>query len=131
MLMIQDRKLTRHTDNRSTAEEIATNINPRSSHPKQPVGTSARLLETLGTCPAVTAIWLFGSRAMGRHHTGSDLDLCHEGPALEHTDRLRLMATVGELLLPWQVDLALKRELPADLQAQADRVGLCLWRRED
>ena len=29
MLMIQDRKLTRHTDNRSTAEEIATNISQR------------------------------------------------------------------------------------------------------
>jgi predicted nucleotidyltransferase len=64
------------------------------------IGTSARLLETLGTCPAVTAIWLFGSRAMGRHHTGSDLDRCLEGPAIEHADRLRLMAAMDELLLP-------------------------------
>jgi predicted nucleotidyltransferase len=102
---------------------------PVQAIPGIPVGTSARLLETLGTCPAVTAIWLFGSRAMGRHHTGSDLDLCLEGPALEHADRLRLMAAIEELLLPWQVDLALKRELPPDLQAHVDRVGLCLWRR--
>jgi hypothetical protein len=39
------------------------------------------------------------------------------------------MAAIEELLLPWQVDLALKRELPPDLQAHVDRVGLCLWRR--
>jgi predicted nucleotidyltransferase len=104
---------------------------PVQAIPGIPVGTSARLLETLGTCPAVTAIWLFGSRAMGRHHTGSDLDLCLEGPALEHTDRLRLMTAIEELLLPWQVDLALKRELPPDLQAHIDRVGQCLWRRGD
>jgi hypothetical protein len=95
------------------------------------VGTSARLLETLGTCPAVAAIWLFGSRAMGRHHTGSQLDRCLEGPAIEHADRLKLMAAIEELLLPWRVDLAPKRELPADLQTHVDRVGLCLWRRSN
>jgi hypothetical protein len=53
------------------------------------------------------------------------------GPALEHADRLRLMAAIEELLLPWQVDLTLKRELPADLQAHVDRVGLSLGRRGD
>ena len=110
------------------AEPIHTSA-PVQAIPGIPVATSARLLETLGTCPAVTAIWLFGSRAMGCHHTGSDLDRCLEGPALEHADRLRLMAAIEELLLPCRVDLALKRELPADLQAHVDRVGLCLWRR--
>ncbi len=39
------------------------------------------------------------------------------------------MAAIEELLLPWQDDLALKRELPAELQTHVDRVGLFLWRR--
>ncbi len=97
--------------------------------PGIPAESSERLLQVLVGCPAVSAVWLYGSRAMGRHHAGSDLDLCLEGPQLSHGDRLRLMAAIDDLLLPWQVDLSLRHELPADLQAHVERVGLCLWRR--
>jgi uncharacterized protein len=45
---------------------------------------------------------------MGRYGPGSDIDLCLEGPALSHSDRLALMAAVDDLLLPWRVDLALR-----------------------
>ena len=41
------------------------------------------------------------------------------------------MAAVDDLLLPWQVDLVLRHELPADLEAHLQRVGRCLWRRQD
>ena len=44
--------------------------------------------------PRLEAVWLFGSRAMDRHGPGSDIDLCLEGPALSHSDRLALMAAV-------------------------------------
>jgi hypothetical protein len=36
---------------------------------------SARLLALLSAEPAVEEVWLYGSRAMGRHHAGSDIDL--------------------------------------------------------
>ena len=39
------------------------------------------------------------------------------------------MAAIDDLLLPWQVDLSLRHELPADLQAHVQRVGKGLWRR--
>jgi predicted nucleotidyltransferase len=78
--------------------------------------------------PRLQAVWLFGSRAMGRHQEGSDIDLCLEGPALSHGDRLRLMAAVDELLLPWRVDLVLLQELPDELEAHVRRVGRCIWR---
>ena len=40
------------------------------------------------------------------------------------------MAAVDDLLLlPWRVDLALRHELPADLEAHVQRVGRCLWRK--
>jgi predicted nucleotidyltransferase len=74
------------------------------------------------------AVWLFGSRAMGRHRSGSDIDLCLEGPELTHGDRLRLMTAIDELLLPWRVDLVLRHECPADLEAHVQRVGRCIWR---
>jgi uncharacterized protein len=77
--------------------------------------------------PRLQAVWLFGSRAMGRHGPGSDIDLCLEGPELDHNDRLALMAAVDDLLLPWRVDLVLRQELPAELAAHVQRVGRRIW----
>lgn len=97
--------------------------------PGIPEDAQRRLLGVLAGQPNLQAVWLFGSRAMGRHHQGSDIDLCLEGPLLTHPDRLRLMAAVDELLLPWQVDLVPRHTLPADLEAHVQRVGRCLWVR--
>jgi uncharacterized protein len=97
--------------------------------PGIPEQDQRKLLQLLAAQPALQTIWLFGSRAMGRHQRGSDIDLCLEAPGLSHRDRMRLMAAVDDLLLPWQVDLALRHELPADLDAHVQRVGHCLWKR--
>jgi len=77
--------------------------------------------------PRLQAVWLFGSRALERHQPGSDIVLCLVGSALSHSDRLRLMAAVDDLLLPWRVDLVLRQELPAELEAHVQRVGRCIW----
>ena len=88
-----------------------------------------RLLEILIQQADVDAIWLFGSRAMGRERPGSDIDLCVDAARLSHRERLRLMAAIDDLLLPWTVDLALRHELPPDLLSHVQRVGRCLWSR--
>ena len=88
-----------------------------------------RLLDLLIQHPDLDAIWLFGSRAMGRERPGSDIDLCIDAARLSHADRLRLMAAIDDLLLPWTVDLALRNELPPDLLSHVQRVGRCLWTR--
>lgn len=109
------------------------NLTPPASAPIAIAGIPAqaqqRLLEHLATQPQLQVVWLFGSRAMGRHQPGSDIDLCLEGPRLSHSDRLRLMAAVDDLLLPWRLDLVLRHELPSDLDAHVQRVGRCVWRR--
>jgi len=92
-----------------------------------PAQAQERLLAVLTAQPQVQRIWLFGSRAMGREQPGSDLDLCLEAPMLSHSDRLRLPNAVDDLFLPWQVDLVLRHELPAELEAHVQRVGRCLW----
>ena len=66
---------------------------------------------------------------MGHHPPGSDIDLCLQAPQLSHADRLCLMAAVDNLLLPWQIDLVLRHELPAILEAHLQRVAICLWSR--
>lgn len=77
--------------------------------------------------PRLQAVWLFGSRAMGRHQPGSNIVLCLDGSALSHSDRLRLMGAVDDLLLPWRVDLVLRHELPTDLEAHVQRMGRRIW----
>ena len=88
-----------------------------------------QLCQLFAAQPQLQAVLLFGSRAMGRYRQGSDIDLCLEGSQLSHADRLRMMAAVDDLLLPWQVDFLLRHELPADLEAHLQRVGVCIWRR--
>jgi len=104
-------------------------LGPTSSIPGISAIRQRQLDQLFAAQPRLQAVWLFGSRAMGRHHEGSDLDLCLEGEALAHRDQLRLMAAVDELLLPWQVDLVLKHQLPPELLAHLQRVGLCIWQR--
>jgi uncharacterized protein len=94
-----------------------------------PEAAQQRLIQLLAAEPQLEAVWLFGSRAMGRHQQSSDIDLCLEAPELSHHDRLRLMAAIDDLLLPWSVDLALRHELPEDLEQHVQRVGRCIWRR--
>ena len=91
--------------------------------PGLPPEASARLLAVLSAEPAVQEVWLYGSRAMGRHRPGSDIDLTLVGPNLRHEDRLRLMAALDDLLLPWSIDLSLQHELPEPLRQHVARVG--------
>lgn len=102
---------------------------PMGSIPGIPERVQQRLQQVFDNQAHLEAVWLFGSRAMGRHRDGSDIDLCLEGPELSHRDRLRLMAAIDELLLPWQVDVALRGEISADLESHLQRVGCCIWRR--
>jgi len=106
-------------------------LNPLQQQPIAGIPDAAqqKLMWLLTAEPHLNAVWLFGSRAMGRHQQGSDIDLCLEAPDLSHSDRLRLMAAIDDLLLPWSVDLALRHELPTDLEQHVQRVGQCLWRR--
>lgn len=87
------------------------------------LAASEALLRTLHSSPRVEEVWLYGSRAMGRHRPGSDVDLTLVGRQLSHPDRLDLMEAIDALMLPWSVDLSLLAELPADLRAHVSRVG--------
>ncbi|MCF8133609.1 MAG: nucleotidyltransferase domain-containing protein [Synechococcus sp. Tobar2m-G35] len=96
---------------------------PISAIPGLPAEASARLLALLCDEPAVREVWLYGSRAMGRHRPGSDIDLTLVAPGLSHGDRLRLMAAIDDLLLPWSLDLSLHHDLPDSLRRHVARVG--------
>ncbi|MCP9810242.1 nucleotidyltransferase domain-containing protein [Cyanobium sp. HWJ4-Hawea] len=48
--------------------------------PGIPERPAHKLLDLLTAQPQLEAIWLFGSRAMGRYQPGSDIDLCLDAP---------------------------------------------------
>lgn len=94
--------------------------------PGLPRADSDRLTAALADYPGVEEIWLYGSRAMGRERPGSDIDLSLEGMELTHRDLLHLMDQVDDLLLAWKVDLSIRHQLPAELEAHLQRVGIPL-----
>jgi uncharacterized protein len=96
--------------------------------PGLPAEASTALLTALAAHPGVEQIWLFGSRAMDRQRPGSDIDLSLEGPQLNHADLLVLLERIEELLLAWRVDLSLRAQLPPELEAHLQRVGIPLLR---
>ncbi len=111
----------------AAAERAMTNPTARVRPiPGLPEVASDRLLALLASCPTVEQVWLYGSRAMGRHHQASDIDLTLKGERLQHQDLLQLMARIDDLLLPWKVDLSLYASLDADLRQHVSRVGLLL-----
>ena len=75
----------------------------------------------------IEQVLLYGSRAMGRNHSGSDVDLCLVAPSLNLEDLLLLGARLDDLLLPWRFDLQLQHRIDhPNLLAHIERVGVAL-----
>ena len=91
---------------------------------------SEAILTLLTQDPAVEAVVLYGSRALGRQRSGSDVDLCLQAPAMTLGQLLVLGAALDDLLLPWTIDLQLRHLIQHQpLLDHIDRVGETLWYR--
>ena len=80
--------------------------------------------------PQIGRVILYGSRAMGTHRSGSDIDLCIEAESLGLTELLSIENRIDDLLLPWKMDLSLLHQIdnPALLD-HIRRVGVVFYRR--
>ena len=93
---------------------------------------SQTILARLAQHPDLDAVVLYGSRALGRHRPGSDIDLCLQAPSMTLGQLLELGAALDDLLLPWPIDLQLRHVIQHQpLLDHIDRVGLRLWCRPD
>ncbi|MCT0229470.1 nucleotidyltransferase domain-containing protein [Synechococcus sp. CS-1324] len=89
---------------------------------------TTQLLERIHCHPAVRRVILYGSRALGRHRSGSDIDLCLEAPTLGLGELLLLGAELDDLLLPWRIDLQLQHLINhPPLKEHIARAGVVLW----
>ena len=92
-----------------------------------PQEATERILALLAEHPVIQRLVLYGSRALGRHRPGSDIDLCLDAPQMGLAELLVLGAQLDDLLLPWQIDLQLRHLIQhPGLLEHIDRVGIPL-----
>ena len=90
-----------------------------------------RILAIIAAQPEVETVRLYGSRAMGTHRSGSDIDLCLFAPQLDLWQMMKLAGTIDDLMLPWKVDLSLWHLIDnPNLRAHIERVGVPLAHRQ-
>ena len=66
---------------------------------------SQLLMKVFREMKSVRKVVIFGSRAMGTHHSGSDIDLCVFGDAGLNGDLDQLKLLIEDLNLLYEVDL--------------------------
>lgn len=92
--------------------------------------TLKRLRTVFAATPGLDRVWLYGSRACGRHRRGSDIDLAVDG-RLTHEASVRLSERLDALDLPYKIDLVhLDAAIDPALHARIRREGLLLFDRD-
>ena len=97
-------------------------------------GLPAAALQQIRQCMAnfvtIDQVTLYGSRAMGTHRPGSDIDLVVQGEHFSHQQLLQLMTALDDLLLPYQFDICRRQDIGhQDLLAHIERVGQVFYQR--
>ena len=73
---------------------------------------------------SVLKVVLYGSRAKGNYKNGSDIDLTIIDKDLSFSELLQIENKLDDLLLPYKIDLSLKRQISnPDLIEHIERVG--------
>ena len=86
-----------------------------------------RILQVLSTHPKVSQAIIYGSRALGTHRPGSDIDLTLTGN-LEWADLQKIETELDNLDLPYSIDISLASQIenPA-LQEHIEQHGQPLY----
>ena len=73
---------------------------------------------------------IYGSRAKGNYHNGSDIDLTLFGDSLDEKQCADIADALDELLLPYMIDLSVYALLDhAELKEHIGRVGRILFQK--
>lgn len=90
-----------------------------------------KIITELENFPDIEKAILYGSRAKGNYHNGSDIDLTLAGAKLATSTLYRLDRALEELLLPYTIDLSLMKEIEnPKLLDHIQRVGKTFYQRD-
>jgi predicted nucleotidyltransferase len=77
----------------------------------------------------IDSVIIYGSRAKGNFKIGSDIDLTINENSISFPKFLEIENTLDDLLLPYKIDLSLKRQITnIDLLSHIDRVGKLFYK---
>ncbi len=88
-----------------------------------------KLNKVFDSYEGIEAVVLYGSRAKGTFHAGSDIDITIKGE--EITDSLigNIEDDIDDLLLPYSFDISSWAQIDnAELRAHIERVGMVIYR---
>lgn len=89
-----------------------------------PLAAVHKILAIFDNYPEIDKVWIYGSRAMGTYRSASDIDLCIESLSLTLRQLLSIENQLDDLLLPWKVDLSLKKSIDnSELLAHINQYG--------
>jgi predicted nucleotidyltransferase len=87
-----------------------------------------RIANIFATCPRIKKAYLFGSRTLGTHRQGSDIDIALSGDELTLQDQLKIMRLLDDLNLPYFFDLILLERIEnEELISHINRVGKIIY----
>ena len=97
-------------------------------------GLNATVIQKIQTVfahyPSIETALLYGSRAMGTYHNGSDIDLTFLGKTLTADVLYRLDDELDDLLLAYSFDLSLHQEIDnPSLLDHIQRVGRVFYQK--
>lgn len=102
-------------------------MNPDTTWGLRPADIKA-LQNQFSKFPAIDTVIIYGSRAKGNYKPGSDIDLTLLGDEVSFQELAQLSDLIDDLLLPYQVDLSLYREITNDdLLDHINRVGVTFY----
>ncbi len=73
-----------------------------------------KLLSLFASYPQVERVIIYGSRAMGTHKVGSDIDLTLIGKDLDTSHLIRILSDIEDLSLAYTVDLSILSSLSSE-----------------
>lgn len=98
-----------------------------------PEDARQKICEVLARYPQIEKAILYGSRAMGNHKNGSDIDLTLSG-GKDLTPQIlaQIMDEIDDLLLPYTLDLSIMRDInDRDVLSHIARVGVDFYTRSE
>ena len=95
-----------------------------------PPRTLNEMLNLLSGFEKIDTAVIYGSRAMGNYHAGSDIDIALIGDALNLQDLERIAGALDESAIPYKVDLSILKLIDhPELRDHIARVGKVLYEK--
>ena len=90
-----------------------------------------QIREVFASFPQIKRATLYGSRALGRYHSGSDIDLTlitAKDTKLDLPTLNQISESLDDLLLPYEIDLSSFEDIDnAELKEHISRVGVTFY----